>query len=213
MTVEQLFQNASSDAKGKVQSPTAGSTEWNQWLAWANEELSTFAEVHDWPEYRHNSYPITSNVSSTSLAIPDNFKKAVGSLVLNGKFYSEVDSDQFDKYTNSSQVFRTGYDGGWFVEWKGALTSGASGIFPMSIYPTSLATSTDKVVMRNPTYLVKRLKTRIFKYRQDPIFSEIEAESDVLLQQMIENEYYKHDQYKGGATTREEEQGFTLGID
>lgn len=212
MLVSTLFEKAAADAKGKVQSPTVGSTEWNQWLSWANEELDTFGEVHDWPEYRRLNYPVTSAASGTSMALPDNFKKVAGALVINGNPYTEVDQDLFDKYHNSENVFRTGYDSGWFVEWKNATASGASGILPLSHYPTSLATPTDNFVMRNPTYLVKRLKVRIFKYRQDPIFSEIENEADVLLQQMIENEYYKHSQYKGGATTREEEAGFTLGI-
>jgi hypothetical protein len=67
--------------------------------------------------------------------------------------------------------------------------------------------------MRNPYYLVKRLKARIFKYRQDPIFSEIENEASIMLNQMIENEFYKHQQYKGGPITREEEYGFVLGED
>lgn len=212
MDVQTLFEKAAADAKGKVQSPTVGSTEWNQWLAWSNEELYDFAEVHDWPEYKSVQYPITSAQSGTSKALPDNFKKAVGSLYINGNFYNEVDDDLFDKYTAESNVFHTGFNGGWFVEWKGALTSSASGIFPISIYPTSLATSTDNIVMRNPMYLVKRLKVRIFKYRQDPIFTEIENEADTMLQRILENEYYKHSQYKGGSTTREEEAGFTLGI-
>ena len=41
----------------------------------------------------------------------------------------------------------------------------------------------------------------------------METEADLMLQQMIENEYYKHEQYKGPGVTREEEQGFTLGLD
>lgn len=213
MQVSTLFAKAASDTKGQSVSPTVGSTEWNQWLDWSNEELDTFSEVHDWPENMDLNYTISSAVSGTSLAMPDRFKKMAGSLNIFGDFYSEVDYDQFDKHTNSSKVFRTGYDNGWFIEWKGALASGASVVAPFVGYHSSLATATDTVTLRNPTYLVKRLKERIFKYRQDPIFTEIQTEADVLLQQMLENEYYKHSQYKGGATTREEEVGFTLGID
>lgn len=213
MNVDGLFTKVAADARGKAESPTVGSTEWNQWLAWTNEELYSFGEVHDWPELRNQTYPVYVGASQTSMALPENFKKFAGNLVIDGDFYTEVDQDLFDKYGNSEQVFRHGWDGGWFVEWKGQGGSAASGIVPISIYPTSLATATDNINMRNPMYLVKRLKVRIFKYRQNPIFSELETEADTMLQQMIENEYYKHSQYKGGATSREEEAGFVLGLD
>lgn len=213
MQVSTLFAKAASDTKGQSVSPTAGTTEWYQWLDWANEELDSFSEVHDWPELMDLDYVITAGVSATSGAMPSRFKKMAGSVNIFGDFYNEVDYDQFDKYTGNSKVFRTGYDNGWFIEWKGALTSGASVVAPFAGYHSSLATSTDSLSLRNPTYLVKRLKERIFKYRQDPIFTEVQAEAEIMLQQMLENEYYKHSQYKGGATTREEEVGFTLGID
>lgn len=213
MDVAGLFEKVASDARGKAESPTVGSTEWNQWLAWTNEELYSFGEVHDWPELRKLDYPIYLSASQASSALPDNFKKFAGNLVINGNFYTEVDQDLFDKYHYSENVFRHGWNGGYYVEFKNVPASSVSGIVPISIYPTSLATATDNIVMRNPFYLAKRLKVRIFKYRQDPIFTELETEADIMLQQMIENEYYKHSQYKGGATSREEEAGFVLGLD
>lgn len=213
MNLGELFNQAAADAKGRATSPTVGTNEWNQWLAWTNEELYSFGEVNDWPELTKQDYLVTANISGTSLALPGNFKKMAGPLVVGGEFYSEVDSDQFKQHDQYAKVFHQGFNDGWYVEWKYPLTSSTSVIIPLTHYPTSLATPTDTVNLRNPMYLVKRLKTRIFKYRQDPIFTEIETEADLMLQQMIENEYYKHHQYKGGATTREEESGFTLGID
>lgn len=208
MLVSQLFQSAGADAKGQYSSPTSGSTEWNQWLSWANEELQSFGEVHDWLELTKKNVPI--NTSGTSGALPVNFKKINGHLFVDGKALTEVDADQFDLYDSTAEVFTTGYNDGWYVEWK---KSGSSILASFTHYPTSLSTVTDQIILRNPTYLVKRLKVRIFKYRQDPVFTEIESEANLMLQQMIENEYYKHSQYKGGATTREEESGFTLGVD
>lgn len=213
MNLSELFDYVSADAKGGNSAPTAGGTEWTQWLNWTNEELYSFGEVHDWPELSILNYSSSADVSSTSLALPSNFKKMVGHLVVGGSFYNEVDRDQFDLQNSSSKAFRTGYDGGWFVEWKGPITSATSVIIPLQIYPTALATTTDQIIMRNPIYLAKRLKTRVFKYRQDPVFTEMESEANLMLQQMLENEYYKHQQYKGGATTREQEVGFILGVD
>lgn len=214
MLVSELFSHAGSDAKGRYSSPTLASNEWYQWLSWANDELYSFGEVHDWPELinRNFSYP-SVGASSTSLALPSNFKKIAGNPVIGGQFYTEVDGDLFDKHALSEKVFRTGYNGGWYLEWKDPTTSATSVLIPIVSYPTSLATVTDSFNIRNPMYLVKRLKVRIFKYRQDPIFTELESESNLLLNQMLENEFYKHSQYKGGATTREEEAGFTLGLD
>lgn len=213
MNVTDLFKNAASDAKGRFTAPTVDSNEWNQWLSWANEELYSFGEVHDWPENIVQDFSVTAAVSGTSLALNSNFKKMAGPLVIAGEFYSEVDSDQFKQHNPYDKVFHTGWNAGNYIEWKYPLTAGTSAVIPFVMYPTSLATAADTVVMRNPMYLVKRLKVRIFKYRQDPIFTEMETEADLMLSQMLENEYYKHHQYKGGATTREEEVGFTLGLD
>lgn len=213
MDVSTAFAKAAADGKGKAIAPTVGSTEWNQWLSWLDEEYQTNSEVTDWAEYKNLNYTVQSNQSGTSVALPSNFKKLAGSPIILGEFYKEVDVDQFDKYTNSSNVARVGYDAGWYLEWKGALASGASVVVPIVHYPTALASPADQITFRNPTYLVKRLKVRIFKYRQDPIFTEIETEADTMLQQLLENEYYKHSQYEAGATTPEQEQGFTLGID
>lgn len=208
MLVSELFSHVGSDAKGRYTSPTAASNEWYQWLSWANDELYSFGEVHDWPELINRSYPI--QVSGTSGALPANFKKVAGAPLLDGTPLTEVDGDLFDKYSTSSDVFRYGYNNGWYVETK---KSGTTLIIPISSYPTSLATVTDSFNIRNPMYLVKRLKVRVFKYRQDPIFTELESEANLLLNQMLENESYKHSQYKGGSISREEEAGFTLGLD
>ena len=197
MLVSDLFNNAATDAKGKFVSPTVGSTEWNQWLSWSNEELMSYAETHDWPEMKNLNYSI--QLSGTSGALPINLNKIAGYPNLDGKLLIEKDQDQFDLYNN-----------GWYIETK---KSGTTLKIPIISYPTSLATVTDSIIMRNPMYLVKRLKVRIFKYRQDPIFTEFETESNLMLQQMLENEYYKHSQYRSGASTREEEAGFVLGED
>lgn len=216
MDVTTLFKHVGSDAKGKFEAPTEGSNEWNQWLSFSNQELDKWAELHDWTELRNPGYVVQAETSGTSVAIPGRFKKMAGSFIINNTFFKEVDSDQFDKYTSSDNVFRVEYDStnaGWYVEWKGALTSGASAIIPFYHYHTALASPNNTINMRNPMYLAKRLTWRILRYRQDPIFTEIEAEADLMLAQMLENEYYKHSQYEAGITTREEETGFILGLD
>jgi hypothetical protein len=214
MDLAALFKAVAVDAKGKATSPTAGTNEWNQWLEWTNEEYRDWGEVHDWEELRVPNFEVTSAQSGTSCAIPGLFKKIGGALVLGGSPYQEVDHDSFDLYSSTQKVFRHGYNNlGHYLEWKDPQSSGCSGWIPLICYPTALATTTDQIAMRNPYYLVKRLKVRIFKYRQSPIFTELEAEADLLLQQMIENEYYKHNQYKGGILTAEEEMGFILGED
>jgi hypothetical protein len=207
MLVSEIFSHAGSDAKGRYASPSPSSDEWYQWLSWTNDELYSFGEVHDWPELNK---PITISVSGTSGALPINFKKFSGAPSLDGTELTEVDSDLFTSYNNNADVFRYGFNNGWYIETK---KSGTTMVVPIYSYPTSVATVTSQVNIRNPMYLVKRLKVRIFKYRQDPIFTELESEANTLLSQMLENEFYKHNQYKGGATTREEEAGFVIGLD
>lgn len=215
LTKSQLFQRVAADTKGEASAPTEGSTEWNQWSEWLEEEYQSWAEVHDWEELKTNYY-VSGSQSGTSVALPRNLKKLAGSPYINGNFYSEVDFDAFDKHGTSSLVVRTGYDptnDGYYLNIKPALASSTSVLVPIVAYPSPLPSPANTVKMRNPNYLVKRMKVRVFKYTQNPIFTEVEAEADLMLQQMIENEYYKHSQYKGGATTREEEVGFELGTD
>lgn len=215
LTKSQLFQRVAADTKGEASAPTEGSTEWNQWGEWLEEEYQSWAEVHDWEELKTNYY-VSGSQSGTSVALPRNLKKLAGSPYINGNFYSEVDFDAFDKHGTSSLVVRTGYDptnDGYYLNIKPALASSTSVLVPIVAYPSPLPSPANTVKMRNPNYLVKRMKVRVFKYTQNPIFTEVEAEADLMLQQMIENEYYKHSQYKGGATTREEEAGFELGTD
>src|SRR3990172_3390210 len=132
MIVSDLFNFTASDVKGKFTSPTAGSTEWNQWLSWANEELYSFGEVHDWPELTTRNYPIA--ISGTSGALPINFKKIAGYANVDGTLFEEVDGDLFDNYSSTSEVFRTGYKNGWYIETK---KSGTTLSIPFVSYPTS----------------------------------------------------------------------------
>lgn len=213
MDVTTLFKHVGADAKGKYSAPTVDSNEWNQWLSWANEELQSFGEVMDWTEFRKLDNWKTVNASQSSIALESNFKKIAGPVNLAGTFYNEVDTDMFDRFVSTDKKFKVGYNGGWFLEWKGPTTSATTILIPIVFYPTSLATAADGIIMRNPMYLVKRLKVRVFKYRQDPVFAELETEANLMLQQMIENEYYKHSQYDGPGATREEEYGFQLGED
>lgn len=213
MTKEQLFTRVAADTRGVATAPTDGSSEWNQWSEWTDQELRTFGEVHDWLEFKNMNYMVSSAVSSTSLALPDNFKKIAGYVNIAGTLHSEVDPDEFDRYSGDSPAFRVGYDSGWFIQWKGALTSQTSVVVPVQSYPTSLTSPASVIDMRNPEYIAKRLQFRILRYRQDPIFTEIEAEAQLMLAQMLENEYYKHTQYRNSMSDHLSERGFVLGED
>lgn len=210
MTKTELFKRAAATTRGVAQAPTDGSNEWNQWSEWADEELYNYGEVMDWGELFATSYRYAQQ-SSTSVSLPDNFKKLGGFPDFNGTLLSEVDRDVYGQY--SSDVTKTGYDNGWYLAWKNPLVSATSVAIPHYCYPTGLASPGSQIPMRNPNYLVKRLQVRILKYRQDPIFTEIEAEADLLLKQMIENEYYKHTQFASSMTDYNQEIGFVLGED
>lgn len=206
MNVETIFKQTSADTRGRYVSPTAGSTEWNQWLGWLNEELYSFGEVHDWKELRRE-IPLT--VSGTSVALPANFKKIAGYVTVDGDLFEQVPEKNYDLYDDDARVLKTGYNDGWYANFKETV---GSATFPLYSYPTSAATTTDEIRLKNPIYMVKRLKVRVFKYRQDPIFTELESEADLLLSQMIENEYYHHGM-ANEPLTNEQEKGFVLGED
>lgn len=210
MNKTELFKRAAATTRGVATAPTDGSNEWNQWSEWADEELYNFGEVMDWPENFTTSFAVAAQ-SSTSLALPSNFKKLGGFADFNGRLIGEVDRDLFARYSDG--VTKVGFDNGWYLSWNRALTSLTSVQIPHYFYATGLASPGTNIPMRNPQYLVKRLQVRILKYRQDPIFTEVEAEADLLLRQMVENEYYKHSQYQTPMTDHLQEVGFRLGED
>ena len=208
MNKTQLFTRTAATTRGVATAPTDGSNEYLQWSEWADEELYNYGEVMDWGELFTTTNVVAAQ-SGTSVALPDNFKKLGGYPNFNGVLYPEVDRDIYGR----SGGMAVGYNSGWFMNWTGALTSQTSVAIPHYYYPTGLASPMSQVPMRNPNYLVKRLQVRILKYRQDPIFTEIEAEADLLLKQMIENEYYKHSQYASSMSDHLQETGFELGAD
>jgi hypothetical protein len=208
MNKTELFTRVAADVKGGT-SPTVGTNEYTQWTEFADDEYTKWAEVHDWPELKVNWQP-TLLQSGTSIALPVTFKKITGHP---SNLAEEVDSDTFEILNSNNNVFKVGYDNGWYMQFKTASATTMPINVPLIAYPSALSTGTSQIVMRNPVYLSTRLKFRILQKRQDPIFTEIEAEADKLLNQMIENEYYKHDQYRGERLTREQEQGFELGLD
>jgi hypothetical protein len=212
LTKTQIFSAVAADAKGQAVAPTEGSTEWNQWSSWLDEELYSLGEVSDWTEFK-TTLTVSANQSDTSIALPTNFKKLAGHPSFNGNLANEVDYDQFQLHSDNALVCHPGYDNGWYLTFKPALAEDMNISIPLQTYPMSLVTPTSVINFRNPYYLVKRLKVRVFKKRQDPIFTEIEAEADTMLQQLLENENYKHAQYVHGASTPEERAGFVLGLD
>lgn len=211
MTKENIFKRAAADTKGEATSPVAATGEWNQWSEWLEEELGSLGEVHDWSELK-SVYATTLPTSGTSLGLVHNFKKLTGAIQIGTNFYAEVPWNSFAQYSNDKKVVSTGYDNGWYVNIKGA-SEGGSVQIPVQSYFSSLPSPSSVLNFRNPNYIAKRMKVRVFKFNQNPIFTEIEAEADLMLQQMIENEYYKHTQYQGAAPTHEELNGFELGID
>lgn len=213
LTKEQLFKRVAADTRGVATAPTDGSNEWNQWSEWLDQELFNFGEVHDWPEFKNLGYTAQAQLSGTSVALPRNTKKLAGYVDIGGVLNKEVDADIFTKLGTGSSAVRVGYDSGWYLNWKTPLASATSVIVPLQYYPTGLASPTSSINLRNPEYLSKRLQVRILKYRQDPIFTEIEAEADLLLRQMLENEYYKHEQYASPMSDHLADEGFRLGLD
>lgn len=214
MTKQEILTRVAADVKNDATMPTAGGSEYNQWSEFLEEELSAWAEVLDWHTLK-STQTLTLGTSGTSVALPSNFKRVAGFATDGTYRYQEVEFDKFTAYGNSDRVFRIGYDPtnqGHYMETKSAL-AGKTLTIPMVNYPSALASPASIPNIPNPNYLVKRLKVRVFKNFQNPIFTEIEAEADLLLQQMINNEYLKYPQFAGFAPDTQELNGFTLGID
>ena len=190
-------QNAiSAEVDQSATAPTAGSTDWLIRNNFINRSLIDWSESYEWEAMKkvHNGI-VSTSTGNASYALPSDFKKIDG--------FPQITADGSNTYgypvddpTNNNRYVGTDR----FVNILGnntdnkvmyihdTLVSGASVQFTYYASPQSLASATNIVPMKDPTYLVQRSLYYILKSREDGRFPEAKTESDRILMRMIEEE-------------------------
>lgn len=226
LTLSQIFQQISATVNQDPTAPTAGGSDYNLWLQFANRAVQEWAESADWEDLRRYHYPTLSGMSNPSVGLPQNFKKLAGAPRLydgsaNGwtefpVIIPEQESlynKQTDKYTWIFGDLNDGYS----LQWNPAtLASGASVQIPYFSIPTSLASPNDVPLVPDSQFIVDRVIAYVFEARSDPRFQEQEQKAREKLLQMVEyNNLNKYNSYGGKnyVTNATRLQGFRIGRD
>lgn len=159
----------------------------------ANLAQNEWADTYQWSQLKTRFIP-TFTYSGSSIGLQSNFKKIMTPLYDVSQsppvLYQQIDSQ--DRFTRDSSEYYF-YTQGNEVTGKSLfinppLASGASLSLDVQIYPSSLATTNDIVTCPSRPFMVARVIAKVLAARSDPRFPTLKAESDELLDAMIEEE-------------------------
>ena len=196
-TLQDLQNAIASEVDQSATAPTAGSTDWLIRNNFINRSLIDWSESYEWEAMKkvHNGV-ISTSTGNASYALPSDFKKIDGfpQITADGittYSYPVNDPTNNTRYSGTDRlvnILGNNTDGKVMYILGGALSSGASVQFTYYASPQSLASATNIVPMKDPTYLVQRSLYYILKSREDGRFPEAKTESDRILMRMIEEE-------------------------
>lgn len=158
-----------------------------------NQSQNEWAEADQWKALR---LPLSLSVgaSAVSLGLPSNFKKMMSPIfdmsVSYPTEYKEIEPSERFALTSSDKYFyiRGNDVTGKSVQINPGLASGASLVAEMQVYPSSMATLVDVATCPSKQFLVSRTIAKILGARSDPRFPTYKAESDSLLENMMEED-------------------------
>ena len=156
-----------------------------------------WAEAYRWRSlYRENHSRISTATGNASVALPGDFRTLAGfpKITFDGtttENFPEIRPEEKQQYEDSDRyiVILGDQNAGhtMFVN-AGTLASGASIMVPYYRSVASLVSPTNIAMCPNPEYLVQRSLAYIWESRSDARFPQAKAESDKILQKMLEYE-------------------------
>ena len=156
-----------------------------------------WAETYDWRSlYREYNMVVSTSTGNASIALPANFRKAAGfpQITFDGvttETFNEIRAEERTNYSSNSRFvyFLGDQNAGYtMVINAGTLASGASVFIPYRASLASLVSPANIAMCPNPEYLVQRTLAYIWESRSDQRFPQAKAESDKILQKMLEYE-------------------------
>lgn len=197
---------------GERTAPTVGGDEYDLFLSALQSAENTWeGSDYDFPQLRF-VYRTTLGTSGTSVALPDDFKKLSGYVLVGG--LKRIAIDPKDEPLNSTG---SEYVAPHVAEGYLAINPASATTTTVDVYyqarATSLATSTAIPYCPSDEYLINKASSILLFGRTDPRYTELRDEADLLLQQMVGSDMSKLKGTESRVTSSAEEQGFTLGVD
>lgn len=182
-----------------------------------NRAINEWGSTYEWKELRYPFAP-TILASMTSVGLPANFRKlmtpAYDMSVAVPTQYVERDANaRFENNSGQPDFIWVGGDTarGRYMNFSAPLTSGASIVFDYQAFPSSVVTTTDVVVVREPEYVATRVIAYILESRSDSRFPQVKADADRWLQSMIEDEMAPSGGQNNQVNNIYKQSGFVIG--
>lgn len=196
---------------GDTSAPTTGDDEYLLWQEALNQAQDDWAGVDfNWPTLR-KTLNTTILASGTSLGLPSDFKKLAGYPQFEGIEFPEVRPEEVSRFETSDAYVTVDYNDLSMAVHPARTSTEAVAIRYWS-RPTSLATTTASSLCPNDNYLVYAATAKVLFSRDDGKYVEFETKAETLLQQMIGDAVHEGEQMDTRVKSRQELQGFTLGV-
>lgn len=196
MTLEQILQRIGSYVDQDDSTPTG--TDLTVRISYVNRAYDEWAITYDWLALKQPYGFMPTMTSQTSVGLPSKFKKLESPLYDYGVDtnrqkpyeYPEIrEADRFnwnpvDQFCYVMGNRLTGFN---LIVPKG-MSSGASMVADISVFPSSLATLTHVPVLNDPDFLVFRGIAYVLEARGDARFPQAKVDADRSLARMVEHE-------------------------
>lgn len=179
----------------KVDQDTAlpSGTELTVRVNYVQQSQQDWADAYPWDILR-KTHTVTVLLSMTSIGLPSNFERLLtppyDASLTAGNRYNQINvSDRFNKIaTDKYSIVHGDSAEGKYLTINPGLPSGASLVFDYLSTPSSLATTSDTTICPSDRFLIERTTYYVLEARSDQRFPIVEARSNSLLEQLIEDE-------------------------
>lgn len=197
MTLQEALQGIGAILNQDTTLPTG--TELTMQVNLVNQAISEWGHSYQWKQLRVNGFAPTFTVSMTSIGLPINFKilmsrpfdiaLGTASSGANNDYEEIRPEDRFRKISTDRYCY-TGGDRsvGYYMVINPPLASGVSLNFDYQMFPSSVVTLQDTIVIPAPHYVVKRVLSKIYEARSDTRFPTFKQEADDSLSRMMAEE-------------------------
>ena len=166
-------------------------------INYANRALGDWADAYDWNELTKKTALYASTASTTVISLPSNFKKPMSALyhydATTPTKYEIIDKN--DAYVTDPSKYVCYVDGntveGYSLVVPRGLSSGASLLMDIQVFPSSLATLTDVVPMSTPGFIVTQTIAYVLESRSDSRFPLVKSDAQRWLFNMLEAQHAK----------------------
>lgn len=220
LTVTEIQNRIASILDKSPSAPTEGGTDWNTRLKYMNMAEAEWAELYDWQAlYKEYGTQTSTSTGNASITMPTDFRRLATYPVIEGNEYAEIrPQERGSKSVTDKYVYFMGnpLDGYTMVVNPGQLASGASITVPYYAGAGSLASGSSMSMIPDPNYLVQRTIAFHWESSGDERFPQAKAESDKIMQRLLERETVHSEAANDASrvrTTEESRLGFRLGRD